>query len=91
MKTTTYYTTFFMIFSLLFIPFAVWAAEQPVPADAAAVVNGSIITEEALSFETQRFMEQMARQGQVPNEAMMPQMRENVFKSNDRRGTPLSR
>ena len=79
MKTTTYYTTLFMIFSLLFIPFAVWAAEQPVPADAAAVVNGSIITEEALSFETQRFMEQMARQGQVPNEAMMPQMRENVL------------
>jgi peptidyl-prolyl cis-trans isomerase C len=79
MKTTTYYTILLMIFSLLFSPFAVWAAEQPAPADAAAVVNGSVITQEALSFETQRVMEQMARQGQVPNEAMMPQMRENVL------------
>jgi peptidyl-prolyl cis-trans isomerase C len=79
MKTTTYYTILLMIFSLLFIPFAVWSAEQPAPADAAAVVNGSVITQEALSFETQRVMEQMARQGQVPNEAMMPQMRENVL------------
>ena len=79
MKTTTYARMFFLIFSLLLIPLTGWAADQPKPADAAAVVNGSVITQEALLFETQRVMEQMARQGQVPDEAMMPQMRENVL------------
>ena len=79
MKTATYASMCFMIFSLLLIPFTGWAADQPKPGDAAAVVNGSVITQEALAFETQRFMEQMARQGQVPNEEMMPQMRENVL------------
>ncbi len=79
MKTTRYTSIYFIIFSLLLIPLTGWAADQSTPADAAAVVNGSVITQQALTFETQRFMEQMARQGQVPNEAMMPQMRENVL------------
>jgi len=79
MKTTTHYKLFLVVCTLLLIPLAGWAQDQPAAADAAAVVNGSVITQKALSFETQRFMEQMARQGQVPGEDMLPQVRENVL------------
>jgi peptidyl-prolyl cis-trans isomerase C len=56
-----------------------WAEEQAPSGDPAAVVNGEAITREALEFETQRMIEQLARQGQVPNEEMMPQLREEVL------------
>ena len=59
----------------------VWslAADKPEPEDPAVVVNGTTITQKALAFETQRMIEQMARQGQVPNEEIMPQVREDVL------------
>jgi len=79
MKTTTYTQLVLVICILLLIPLAGWAQDQPSPTDTAAMVNGSVITQKALSFETQRFMEQMARQGQVPGEDMLPEVRKNVL------------
>jgi peptidyl-prolyl cis-trans isomerase C len=79
MKTKSCYGIFIIIFSLVLIPCVGWADDQQNAEDAAAIVNGSVITQKALAFETQRFIEQMARQGQVPSEEMMPQLRENVL------------
>jgi peptidyl-prolyl cis-trans isomerase C len=79
MKTMTYGRLFVIFLMLFLIPLTGWAQEQPAPDDTAAVVNGVVITKKALTFETQRFVEQMARQGQVPNEEMMPEVRENVL------------
>ena len=79
MKIIKRYGVVFSVFTLLIGAAAVQAADQPAPADAAAVVNGTVITQNALNFETQRFLEQMARQGQVPGEDMMPQVRKDVL------------
>ena len=78
MKTITRYNVVFFLFVML-TGATGQAADQPAPADTAAVVNGKAITQNALTFETQRFLEQMARQGQVPGEDMMPQVRKDVL------------
>lgn len=65
--------------SLMLVPVWSLAADNPTPEDPAVVVNGTAITQKALAFETQRMIEQMARQGQVPNEEIMPQVREDVL------------
>lgn len=56
-----------------------WAADQEASAETAAVVNGETITRQALDFETRQMISQLARQGQVPSEEMMPQLREDVL------------
>lgn len=78
MQTITRYVAIVLLFILSAGPVAVGAADQAAPGTA-AVVNGTVITQEALDFETQRFLEQMARQGQVPGEEMMPQVRGEVL------------
>ena len=67
--------------SVVLAPLGALAAEKAASETPAAVVNGTTITQEALAFETQRMIEQMARQrqGQVPDEASMPQVREDVL------------
>lgn len=69
----------FLLISLMLVPAWTLAASEPAPEDPAAVVNGTTITQKALTFETQRMIEQMARQGQVPNEEIMPKVREDVL------------
>ena len=69
----------FLFASLMLVPAGVLAEDKPAPEGPAAVVNGTTITQEALAFETQRMIEQMARQGRVPNEEIMPQVREDVL------------
>jgi len=66
--------------SVVMAPLGALAAEKAA-SETAAVVNGTTITQEALAFETQRMIEQMARQrqGQVPDEASMPQVREDIL------------
>lgn len=65
--------------TLLFFSEGVRAEEQPAPDDPAAVVNGTTITQKTLAFETRRMVEQMARQGRVPDEKDMPEVREEVL------------
>lgn len=79
MKTIMKCFASFIMFSLLMIPAPGRAQDQQAPNDPAAVVNESVITQEALAFETQRAIEQLARRGQVPSEEMMPQIREDVL------------
>ena len=79
MKTIMKCFASFIIFSLLMIPALGRAQDQQAPNDPAAVVNEAVITQEALAFETQRAIEQLARRGQVPSEEMMPQIREDVL------------
>jgi len=69
----------FLFSSLMLVPVWTLAADTPVLEGPAAVVNGTTITQEALTYETQRMIEQMARQGRVPNEEIMPQMRKDVL------------
>jgi len=65
--------------SLLFFSDGVLADDPPASDAPAAVVNGTTITQKALTFETQRMVEQMARQGRVPDEKNMPMVREEVL------------
>jgi peptidyl-prolyl cis-trans isomerase C len=69
----------FLLINLMLVPAWTLAADEPTPEDPAAVVNGTTITQKALTFETQRMLEQMARQGQVPNEEIIPKVREDVL------------
>jgi peptidyl-prolyl cis-trans isomerase C len=79
MKISIRSTVIFLFISLMLVPIWTLAADEPAPEDPAAVVNGTTITQKALAFETQRMVEQMARQGQVPNEEIMPKVREDVL------------
>ncbi len=79
MKSSMRSMVIFLFASLMLAPVWSLAADKPVSEDPAAVVNGTAITQKALVFETQRMIEQMARQGQVPNEEIMPQVREDVL------------
>jgi peptidyl-prolyl cis-trans isomerase C len=79
MKTRMRSMVIFLFVSLMLVPVWTLAADTPAPEDPAAVVNGTTITQKALAFETQRMIEQMARQGQVPNEEIMPKVREDVL------------
>lgn len=79
MKTSMRTMVIFLFASLMLVPVEAGASDQPAPGDPAAVVNGTTITQKALAFETQRMIEQMARQGQVPNEEIMPKVREDVL------------
>jgi peptidyl-prolyl cis-trans isomerase C len=79
MKTIARSVVIMALVGLVMAPVGALAAEKPASETAAAVVNGTTITREALAFETQRMIEQMARQGQVPDEASMPRVREDVL------------
>jgi peptidyl-prolyl cis-trans isomerase C len=81
MKTIARAVVTIVLVCLMMTPAGALAADTPASEGPAAVVNGTTITREALSFETQRMIEQMARQrqGQVPDEASMPQVREDVL------------
>jgi peptidyl-prolyl cis-trans isomerase C len=79
MKSSMRSMVIFLFASLMLVSVGAGAADQPAPGDPAAVVNGTTITQKALAFETQRMIEQMARQGQVPNEEIMPKVREDVL------------
>jgi peptidyl-prolyl cis-trans isomerase C len=81
MKTIARSVVIIALVGFVLAPVGALAAEKPVSETPAAVVNGTTITQEALAFETQRMIEQMARQrqGQVPDEASMPQAREDVL------------
>ena len=81
MKTIARSVVIIALVSVVMAPLGALAAEKAASETAAAVVNGTTITQEALAFETQRMIEQMARQrqGQVPDEASMPQVREDVL------------
>ncbi len=79
MKTITRSMMILICVSLLFFADGVRADDQPASDDPAAVVNGTTITQKALEFETQRMVEQMARQGRVPDEKNMPMVREEVL------------
>jgi peptidyl-prolyl cis-trans isomerase C len=81
MKTIARSVVIIALVGFVLAPVGALAAEKPVSETPAAVVNGTTITQEALAFETQRMIEQMARQrqGQVPDEASMPQVREDVL------------
>ena len=74
MKTFMRSTTMLLAIVLLMATAVVQAEEKP-----AAVVNGTTITEAALTSETQRLVEQMARQGRVIDDQNMPQVREDVL------------
>ena len=79
MKTSIRSMVIFLFASLMLVPAWTLAEEKPVPEGPAAVVNGTTITQKALAFETQRRIEQMARQGQVPSEEIMPQVRDGML------------
>ena len=81
MKTIARSVVIIALVGFAMAPVGALAAEKPASETPAAVVNGTTITQEALAFETQRMIEQMARQrqGQVPDEASMPQVREDVL------------
>jgi peptidyl-prolyl cis-trans isomerase C len=81
MKTIARSVVIIALVSVVMAPLGALAAEKAASETPAAVVNGTTITQEALAFETQRMIEQMARQrqGQVPDEASMPQVREDVL------------
>jgi peptidyl-prolyl cis-trans isomerase C len=65
--------------SFLLVSAPLWADEEAASPDPVALVNGEAITREALEFETQRMLQQLASQGQVPSEEMMPQLRQDVL------------
>ncbi len=65
--------------SFLLVSAPLWADEKTTAPDPVALVNGEAITREALEFETQRMIQQLASQGQVPSEEMMPKLREDVL------------
>ena len=79
MKTIRRCRAVLLAFSIVMAPLVLQAQDQKASGDPVAMVNGATITQDALEFETQRMIEQMARQGQVPDEAMMPQLREEVL------------
>jgi len=79
MKTSIRSMAIFLFASLMLIPLGALAADQPAPEDPAAIVNGTTITQKALDLETQRLIERMARQGQVPNAEIMTKVREDVL------------
>lgn len=68
-----------ILFSIVVSATPGWAEEQAAAGDPVAVVNGTAISPEALEFETQRMIDQLARQGQVPSEEMMPQLKTDVL------------
>jgi peptidyl-prolyl cis-trans isomerase C len=74
MKTLKWSLMMFLTIGLMMAPVVVEAEDKP-----AAVVNGTAISEASLDSETQRLVEQMARQGRVLDEKNMPQVREDVL------------
>ena len=79
MKTMSRCLAILLFFSVTTVAAPIWAQDEAASTDPVAVINGAPITQEAFEFETQRMIEQLARQGQVPGEEMMPQLREDVL------------
>ena len=79
MKTMMRCIAIFLLIGFTMVSTGARAQEKPAPSEPAAVVNGEAISQDALQFETKRMLEQLARQGQIPNEEMMPQFREEVL------------
>ena len=79
MKTITRLIFTFLLVGLMSIPCGAVAEEKPATEDPVAVVNGTAITKQELDVETQRMVQQMARQGRVPDETIMPQVRKEAL------------
>ena len=79
MKTITRLIFTLLLVGLMSIPCGAVAEEKPATEDPVAVVNGTAITKQELDVETQRMVQQMARQGRVPDETIMPQVRKEAL------------
>lgn len=79
MKTITRSMITLLLVGLMSVPCGAVAEEKPATEDPVAVVNGTAITKQELDVETQRMAQQMARQGRVPDETIMPQVRKEAL------------
>jgi peptidyl-prolyl cis-trans isomerase C len=80
MNTRTRLMSTLILVILVSAPCAALSEEKaPATGDTVAVVNGTAITQQTLDVETQRMVDQMARQGRTPDETIMPQVRKEAL------------